>query len=135
MDNADAVRAIFEEGWNQQEFDRVDGVFADEFEFHIGGRARTMTVNELREIVARWHAGFPDFRFDIHAVVASGERAAIHATLCGIHRGHWNNLAPTGRSINVEHMFFLRFEDGLVVEVWELLDGSELRRQLTGQPS
>ena len=79
----------------------------------------------------RWHAGFPDFRFDIHAVVASGERAAVHATLRGTHRGQWHGLEPTGRSINVEHMFFLRFEEGLVVEVWELLDGSELRRQLT----
>lgn len=133
MDNAEAVRVIFEEGWNQQRFDRVETVLADEFDFHLGGHTRTTTVNELRAIVDRWHVGFPDFRFDIHAVVASGDRAAIHATLCGTHRGHWNGLEPTGRSINVEHMFFFRFENELVVEVWELLDGSELRRQLTEQ--
>ncbi len=130
MDIAESVRAIFEEGWNQQRFERVETVLADEFDFHLAGRTRTTTLEGLRAIVERWHVGFPDFRFDIHAVVASGERAAVHATLHGTHRGEWNGLDPTGQSINVEHMFFLRFEEGLVVEVWELLDGSELRRQL-----
>ncbi|MDX1690679.1 MAG: ester cyclase [Acidimicrobiia bacterium] len=39
--------------------------------------------------------------------------------------------APTGNRIDVEHMFFLRFSEGRVAEVWEMLDGDALRSQLS----
>jgi predicted ester cyclase len=44
----------------------------------------------------------------------------------------WNDLEATGHSIAVEHMFFFRVENQRIVEVWELLDQDEFRRQLTG---
>lgn len=130
MDVERLVREIFEEAWNRNRFDSIDPFFAEEFAFHVGGATRVTTVDELREIVRRWHEGFGEFRFDIHAIVASDDRAAVHATLSGIHRGEWSGIAPTGRSIAVEHMFFFRFEDDRVVEVWELLDREQLRLQL-----
>lgn len=130
MDELRAVRTTFEEGWNQENFEPVEKVLVEPFDFHVGNTTRTMRVDELRNIVRRWHVGFPDLLFDVHAVVASGEHAAAHATLRGTHRGVWRDLEPTGRSISVEHMFFFRFEDSRIVEVWELLDRSELLRQL-----
>lgn len=132
MDAEKMVRAIFEEAWNQQRFDTIEPFFKDEFSFRVGGATRITTVGELRELVREWHRGFPDFRFDIHAIVASAGRAAVHATLSGTHRGEWRGLDPTGRSIAIEHMFFFLFEEDRVAEVWELLDRGELRRQLTG---
>lgn len=126
-----AVRAVFEEGWNQERFETIEPLFAETFTFHVRGTDRTMTVDELREIVRRWHVGFPDLRFEIHAAVASGDRAAVHATLRGTHDGPWGDLDATGRSISVEHMFFFRVEDDRLVEVWELLDRDALRSQLT----
>lgn len=130
MDKRSAVRILFEEGWNQENFGPVEGVLAEEFEFHIGDTTQTMTIGDLRGIVRRWHVGFPDFKFHVHAVVASDDRAAAHATLRGTHLGPWSGLEPTSRALTVEHMFFFRFEGGRVVEVWELLDRSEVRRQL-----
>lgn len=130
MDELEAVRALFEQIWNRENFDPVESVFANEFEFHTGGTTHTMNLSDLREFVRRWHIGFPDTHFDVHAIVASGNRAAAHATLRGTHSGPWGDLVPTGRSINVEHMFFFRFEEGRMVEVWEVLDSSELRSQL-----
>ncbi len=131
MDHEDAVRAIFEEIWNRQDYSAADNLLADEFDFHIGGTSRTMTPSELREIVDKWHMAFADFKFEVHAVVSSDERAAVHATLHGTHTSAWNGIQPTGRQIRLEHMFFFRFEDDRIVAVWELLDRSELRRQLT----
>lgn len=133
MEVESVVRAVFEEAWNAQRFDNVEGALAESFSLHLGGASRLTTVDELKAIVAGWHEGFPDFRFDVHAVVASGGRAAVHATLYGTHRGRWNGLEATGRSITVEHMFFFRLENDQIVEVWELLERVELRRQLTGR--
>lgn len=131
----EAVRAVFEEAWNREHFESIESVLAEEFDFHVGGTDQTMGVSELREIVGKWHVGFPDLHFDIHAIVASNERAAAHATLEGTHQGPWGGLEPTGRSIRVEHMFFFRFENDRIVEVWELLDRPALSNQLIDSES
>lgn len=131
MDVVAAVRAVFEEGWNQERFETIEPLFAETFRLHIGATDRMTTVDELREIVRRWHVGFPDLRFEIHATVASDDRAAVHATLRGTHEGPWGDLDATGRTIAVEHMFFFRVEDERLVEVWELLDTDTFRSQLT----
>lgn len=55
---------------------------------------------------------------------------AVRATLTGTHLGDWSGRPPTGNPIAVDHMFLLRFQDGLLVEVFEVLDSAELRRQL-----
>lgn len=123
------VSSVFEDVWNRQDFDAVTPALR-EFRFHIRGTTRTMGINELRAIIEDWHAAFPDLQFDVHATVVSDGRAAVHATLRGTHRGPWQGLAPTGRSIEVEHMFFFRFDGERIIDVWELLDSAQLRDQL-----
>ncbi len=128
----DIARVVLEVGWNRQEFSDVHRLFADEFQLHVGGATRITNGNELEAIVGVWHAAFPGFRFDIHSITADGHIAAVHATLHGTHEGPWGDLPPTGRSIAVEHAFLLSIEDGLVAEVWEILDRSSFEAQLTG---
>lgn len=130
VERVDAVRAVFEQAWNREEFEPVEAVMAPEFGFHVGGADQMMDLAALEGTVRRWHIGFPDLHFDVHAIVASGDRAAAHATLTGTHQGPWSGAEPTGRSISIEHMFFFRFEQSRIVEVWELLDRSELHSQL-----
>ena len=129
MDPATIVSSIFDDAWNRQVFDAVAEPLR-EFEFHIRGTSRTMDIDELTAIIADWHDAFPDLRFDVHATVIDDGRAAVHATLRGTHRGPWQGRPPTGRSIDVEHMFFFRFDGDRIVEVWELLDSAQLHDQL-----
>jgi hypothetical protein len=75
MEVESVVRAVFEEAWNDQRFENIEGAFAESFSLHLGGVSRLTTV---------------------------------------------------------EHMFFFRVENQRIVEVWELLDQDEFRRQLTG---
>jgi steroid delta-isomerase-like uncharacterized protein len=129
VDRANVVRIVFEQGWNKQQFDAVAEAL-EIFQFHIGGESRSMDVAELAAIVGSWHEGFPDLRFEVHAVTASEDVAAVHATLRGTHLGSWRGLAATGRTIEIEHMFFFRFEGRRIMHVWELLDRSMLADQL-----
>jgi steroid delta-isomerase-like uncharacterized protein len=132
-DRAAAI-AIFEDGWNRGAFDRLEGLCAPTFAFHVHGRSRVTDLAELEAIVAAWRRGFPDLRFEIGDVVAEEGRVAVRATLTGTHRGEWNGRPPTGNRIAVDHIFLLRFEDGLLVEVFEVLDSAALRRQLEADP-
>ena len=133
MRPTEIARILFEEGWNEQDFTRVSQLLADEVPLHIGAGTRTTSLTDLQAIVARWHAAFPDLRFDIHSVTADESIAAVRATLHGTQLGRWGDQEATGRRIAVEHAFFLRIADGLIVEVWELVDESALAAQLTGE--
>ncbi len=132
MNPSEIAKVVFEEGWNRQEFDNVRRLLADEFPLHIGGATRTTNPDEFETLVASWHRAFPDLRFVIHSVTADAHIAAVRATLHGTHQGPWGELQPTGRSIAVEHAFFLRIENEAVAEVWEILDRAALEVQLTG---
>lgn len=131
MNPIEAARVLFEEGWNEQDFTNVARLLAGELPLHVGGETHTTNAAELETIVARWHAAFPDFRFDIHSITGDEHVAAVRATLHGTHHGSWAEFPATGRSIAVEHAFFLRVENGVIVEVWEILDRSALHAQLT----
>lgn len=128
----EVARILFEEGWNEQDFARVSQLLADEVPLHVGAAIRTTSASDLQRIVARWHTAFPDLRFELHSVTEDESIAAVRATLHGTHLGPWREREATGRTIAVEHAFFLRIEDGLIVEVWELLDESALTAQLNG---
>lgn len=131
MNAIEVARVIFEKGWNGNDFTQARQVMADEFSLHVNGATRTTNAAEFEDIVNTWRASFPDFHFDLHSITADEHIAAVRATFRGTHRGSWGGLEPTGRSVAVEHAFFLRFEDGVVVEVWEILDPTAFRRQLT----
>lgn len=128
--HAGVAREIFTRAWSQGDFSGLEEVLAGPFEFHIRGTSQEMDLDDLRDIVARWREGFPDLRFEIEDIVSDGDRVAVRARLRGTNLGPWRNREPTGLSIDVEHMFFLRFQDGHLTEVFELLDQGALRRQL-----
>lgn len=132
MSPIEIATVLFEEGWNDANFTNVTALLADGVPLHIGAATHTTSASALQRTVARWHTAFPDFRFEIHSITANETTAAVRATLHGTHLGPWGELDPTGHTIAVEHAFFLQIEDGLIVEVWELLDQPTLTAQLTG---
>lgn len=130
MEPADAIRAIFEQGWNKGDFSGLGGVFAARVVYHSGEVSRITGVEDLERVVGRWRSGFPDLEFKIRALVASPEMVSVHLTLVGTQEGVWAQREPSGRRIEVDHMFFFRFEGGQVVEIWELLDAAAFGKQL-----
>lgn len=133
-DERAATIAIFEAGWNRGAFDGLERVCAPTFTLHVHGRSRVTDLGELETVVAAWRRGFPDLRFEIGDVVAEAGRVAVRATLTGTHLGEWSGRPPTGNRIAVDHMFLLRFREGLLIEVFEVLDSAALRRQLEADP-
>ena len=48
----------------------------------------------------------------------------------GTHRGEMMGIAPTGRHMEVDEVYFLRVQDGKFVEFWGLEDNLTRMRQL-----
>jgi predicted ester cyclase len=72
----------------------------------------------------------PDIHYEIVQIVARYDRAAVHLRGTGTHRGELLGVAGTGKRIEWNGINIHRFEDGKVIETWQLLDVWGLLRQM-----
>jgi predicted ester cyclase len=67
-----------------------------------------------------YRAAFPNLRFDLEDVLASGDKVVTRARATGTHQGELMGIPPTGKDVDVQLIDIMRFdEDGLVAEHWE----------------
>ena len=130
--NAEFVRLAFEEGWNRSSFEFMNGRTADTIPFHYNGATNEIAGDSLPGLVARWRSGFPDLTMNIRHLIAQGDLVAVSLTLRGTHEGAWAGHEPSGATVAVEEMMFFRFDDGLLVEMWEVFDEQGLLSQISG---
>ncbi|MDP8928467.1 MAG: ester cyclase [Actinomycetota bacterium] len=123
------VRRMFQEAWSQGHTAMIAEEIGDVI-FHYGGDHRRTTGQELRSVVERWRQGFPDLRFHVEDLVEDDDRIAVRARLRGTHLGRWRDLPATTREIDIEVMMFFRWENGRLVEIWEVDDAQTRDRQL-----
>ena len=124
------VRSMIEEGWNRGDIAAFEVSLADSVHFHYAGTPRTLTRDDMAQLVLRWREAFPDLRMEVEELLAEGELVAARLTLSGTHRAPWAGVAPTGKRIKMALMMFFRFEGAKMVELWESDDQLGLRRQL-----
>lgn len=129
--NAEFVRRTFEDGWNRSDFEFLSGSAADEIPFHYNGATQLVSPDSLPGLVEAWRRGFPDLRMHLRHVIAEGDLVAASLTLTGTHLGEWASHPPSGSSVSVEEMMVFRFDDGVLVEMWEVFDEQGLQEQIT----
>jgi len=74
--------------------------------------------------------GIPDIHYEIVQIVAKDDRVVVHLRGTGTHRGEFLGVAGTGKRIQWNVINIYRFEDGKVIENWQLLDVWGLMRQM-----
>lgn len=124
------VRAIFEQGWNEQHFARVAPTLAPRMAFHFRGATHHTNLAHLQQTVAAWHRAFPDLAFEVLAVVAEGDLLAANLRMSGTQQDTWKDIPPRGNRFHVEAMFFFRFTGDQIVELWEVYDELQMQAQL-----
>ena len=83
-----------------------------------------------RAIAEEWTTAFPDWRFDLRALVAEGDLVAAHMPYQGAFERPLYGVAPTGKFAFVDEMVIFRLAGGKVVEAWEVYDEASMWRQL-----
>lgn len=121
---------MFEDSWNRGDIAYFDETIADSVLFHYAGSPRTLSRVEMSQFVVRWREAFPDLRMDLEELVIEDNLAATRLTLTGTQEGLWADAEPTGEKVSMALMMFFRFEDGKMVELWEVDDQLGFRRQL-----
>lgn len=89
--------------------------------------------DELARLGWRVLAG-ADVDIDVRDVIASGDAVAVIGRVAGTHRESMVDLAPTGRSFDIDCAWFCGVEDGRLAEIASLPNGLGLLRQLEAVP-
>ena len=67
-------------------------------------------------------------------MVAEGDKVVARIQTTGTHRGQFQGMPPTGKSIKREAFDMLRIANGKFVEHWNLFDAMGMMQQLGAMP-
>jgi predicted ester cyclase len=116
-ENKAMVRRLLE-AINTANMDVVDELFAPE----LAGQAK--------QGFTAFRSAFPDWREEIADLVAEEDKVVGRFKCSGTHRGEMMGIAPTGKHMEVDEVYFFRVENGKFVEFWGLEDNLNRMRQL-----
>src|SRR5436190_18526376 len=99
---------------------------------HIHGMADMRSPAEIKAFFTAQFAAFPDWKFEILELCASGKNAACRWRATGTFDGpgRFQGIAPTGASLDMEGCDMLRVEDGQIVENNAYTNGIVIAQQL-----
>lgn len=127
--NKELVRRIPEAVFGEGNLDLLDELYAEDAVEH-----NAMGVHQgrpaIRESFQAFLTAFPDISQTVENIVAEDDTVAIHITSRGTHKRALMGIEPTDNEIEVQQMFFVRIEDGMIVERWFLPDSLGLLQQL-----
>ncbi|GAA3575568.1 hypothetical protein GCM10022197_35760 [Microlunatus spumicola] len=99
---------------NERRWSELGELVSDEVSGSGAADGRAAYVDRVRDVCV----GFPDYRWDLQAVVVEGDTLAARLIGRGTHTGDFVGLPPTGRAIEIQELVVYRFAEGRVVQCW-----------------
>ncbi|MEV2251859.1 ester cyclase [Streptomyces sp. NPDC050147] len=113
----------------------IDEVVAPDVLFHAPvplGATGAEALKRVWEVLLR---AFPDLHVAVEETVVEGGKVAAMNTVTGTHRGEYQGMAPTGKTVRYNEIFIFRFVDGRIAEIRGVVDVLGQLRQLGAVPA
>jgi predicted ester cyclase len=95
---------------------------------HLG--AAVMDRTALERLERQFVEAFPDAQHAIDDLIAEGDRVVLRTTARATHRGRFEGIEPTGRSVEFTGLVVYRIKNDRIVESWGEIDFLRLMRAL-----
>jgi steroid delta-isomerase-like uncharacterized protein len=113
----------------------IDDYLSEEFVMHDPPFGSSPDRDGMRSTAADVRAEVPDWRSELHLLVAEDDLVAEVFTASGTHHGEIMGVAPTGRRMSLRGINVFRLRDGRITEWWSRLDELGFLQQLGVMPS
>ncbi|MFD1731081.1 ester cyclase [Deinococcus malanensis] len=80
--------------------------------------------------IAEAEAALPGYTIDVEDLVIEGSKAVLRGRLCGVQRGEFHGVPPTGREVNVPIFVMYDVQNGRITRHWMMLDTLAMMQQL-----
>ena len=127
--NEYTMRRLVEEVINDKRLNVIDDIIHPDYVYRtpdqeLHGR------QALRELFNTYHVALPDLHIQINDLISIDNKAVLLFTLSGTHKDELMGIPATSKQVNINGMIFSRFDNGQIIEEWELLDQFTLFQQL-----
>jgi len=131
--NKKTFRRLVEEGFSKGNLAALDELFAPSFQEHQNGFAPP-TLEGVKRGIAGLRTLFPDLTLTIEEMTADKDMTWARLTARGTHRGSFNGLPPTGKTIRIDVIYICRIEKGKIVEHWGVANRLGMMQQIGASP-
>lgn len=129
--NKAVMRRIYEEFWNQGNFDALAEIVSSDYVLHVPTPPGAPSGREgLQWVIQMYRAAFPDIHVQVEDQIAEGDKVLTRITIQGTHQGQLMHIPPTNKEVTFTAMVVTRFKNGQNVEGWGELDRFGLMQQL-----
>jgi predicted ester cyclase len=130
-DNKLLARRVLEKVFPANDDVALRELISDRFVNHEAPNGTPPRLGSITTFMHMLNQAFSEQRWEIHDVLADGDKVVIRCTHSGVHTGDFFGLPATGRRFAYNQMHIVRFDNGKGVEHWAVRDDASLMRQLT----
>ena len=133
--NKDIVlRQWYEELWDKWNVSVADQLFTPDYLLHLPGSLAPINRESTKHVVSMFSVAFPDLQHTVDEMLAEGNVVAARWTVRGTHRGDFQGIAPTGKTVTLSGTTVHHMVDGRIEETWLTFDSMALLQQLDAVP-
>ena len=129
--NKAVARRVLEEIFPANDVEALRDAVDEEFVNHEAPAGTPPGLGAITMYMTILNEAFSDQRWEIHDVLAEGDKVVIHCTHSGRHTGIFFGVPATDRRFAYKQMHIIRIRNGKGVEHWAVRDDASLMRQLT----
>jgi len=116
---ATTARRFIEEILATGDWSKADEILQpDVVMYHPSSPEPIRGLEAVRGFLGVFRTGMPDLTLKAEDVAGDGDRVAARWSARGTHTGEMFGIPPTGNSIEIHGISFLRFADGKIAEDW-----------------
>lgn len=129
--NKEATRILYEDILNNRKFELISSVVSEDYTNIQGEKG----IDAFKKGITALTKAFPDAQWTLTEIAAEGNKVFVKQQVQGTHKGQFQNIAPTNKSISNEGFAIYEFKDGKIISHQIQTDRLAFLQQLGVLPS
>lgn len=134
--NKDVVlRYWYQELWDNWNIAVADDHLTDDYHLHAPGVPVPLNRDTTKQVVSMYGTAFPDLKHTVDELIVEGDTVAARWTVRGTHKGDFQGIPATGKSVRLSGITVHHLREGRLRETWLVYDNMELLQQIGAVPA